>query len=114
MLREDNADVRLTYQGRAFGLIKDAQWLSFEKKKEDIANLTNVASKEVVQPESDLGVKLGLKEAKRLIDLMKRPDFNLKDAALSFDYRTQVHVQTNQKYAGYIEKHSDLIEKEKT
>lgn len=113
MLREDNADVRLTYQGRAFGLIKDAQWLSFEKKKEDIANLTNVASKEVVQPESDLGVKLGLKEAKRLIDLMKRPDFNLKDAALSFDYRTQVHVQTNQKYAGYIEKHSDLIEKKK-
>ena len=113
MLREDNADIRLTPQGKLLGLISEEQWQAFKTKQQNIETLTQEVAKEVVQPESVLGLKLGLKEAKKLIDLMKRPDFDISDVSLSYDKRTQTHVQTNQKYAGYIERHTDLIEKKK-
>ena len=108
-----DADIRLTPQGRKLGLINNDQWTAFEQKKVDIATLTKTVSKKLIQPNSELGLKFALKEAKKLVDLMKRPDFDLSDVALSHDYRTQVHVQTNQKYAGYIERHTDLILKKK-
>ncbi|MEE2770531.1 MAG: tRNA uridine-5-carboxymethylaminomethyl(34) synthesis enzyme MnmG [Pseudomonadota bacterium] len=113
MLREDNADIRLTPQGKQLGLIKNAQWEAFEQKTKNIAALTREVTQKTIKPDSELGVHLGLKEAKKLVEIMKRPDFNIDHVSLSFDERTQTHVQTNQKYAGYIERHNELISKKK-
>lgn len=113
MLREDNADMRLTTQGRSLGLVSDKQWASFELKKSNIKALIKETEKKLIHPNTELGEKLGLKEAKKVKDLMRRPDFNVSDVSLSFDMRTQIHVQTNEKYAGYIERHESLILKKK-
>ena len=113
MLREDNADYRLTTHGKALGLIGEGQWSSFKNKTEKIERLTDHVKKQVIKPSSELGEKLGLKDAKKLVDLMRRPDFDIKEIEVDFDERILTYVQTDQKYSGYIVRHNDLIEKKK-
>ena len=117
MLREDNADMRLTSQAMSLGLIKDEQWQAFETKKEKILMFENQAKDHLVSVDSALGQALDLKEPKRLLSLMKRPDYdsNKLDPEIksNVDVRIQDHVQTNEKYAGYITRHQTLIEKKK-
>src|SRR5699024_8716005 len=79
LLREDNADARLTPIGRELGLVDDTRWQAFTTKREAIAAEQARLADAVIKP-ADLGVDAGadrlggpLKTALPALDLLKRP-----------------------------------------
>jgi tRNA uridine 5-carboxymethylaminomethyl modification enzyme len=129
-LREDNADLRLTTQGRELGLIDDDRWAFFVRKRAAVADEVSRLAAAVVQPvdvDAALSAKLGsplLREAHAL-DLLRRPeleygDLNLvapwveapegtwrDDEHLAEQVKLQVDVQA--KYSGYLKRQTDEI-----
>ena len=84
LLREDNADLRLTEKGRELGLVDDVRWQAFETKREAISNLQDDLKKKWIRaesPEAELveqfwGKPL-LKEAS-LAELLRRPEVDVQ------------------------------------
>ncbi len=123
LLREDNADLRLTALGRQFGLVGDQQWQLFERKKADIDTELHRLATTYVQPTSPrvetLNAKLTnpLTREYSLADLLRRPELNYDDVAdlLSEspidDEQTREQVQIQIKYAGYIARQQDEIDR---
>ena len=123
LLREDNADLRLTALGRQFGLVGDQQWQLFERKKADIDTELHRLATTYVQPTSprveSLNAKLTnpLTREYSLADLLRRPELNYDDVAdlLSEspvdDEQTREQVQIQIKYAGYIARQQDEIDR---
>ncbi len=129
LLREDNADLRLTAKGRELGLVDDERWQSFKIKRESIEAEQQRLKSTWVHPskldkasaEKVFGQQLS-KEA-TLLDLLRRPEvsytnlMSLNEAAankpsnLSDCVIEQIEVQA--KYAGYIERQQDEIDKQK-
>lgn len=124
MLREDNADLRLTPKGRELGLVDDERWASFEKKQNQVeqelqrlrSTLIRPADLSAEQAESILGG--GMSREQRLDELLKRPGVNYVDLmqlenagpGLEDDAAAeQVEIQI--KYAGYIDRQNTEIEK---
>jgi tRNA uridine 5-carboxymethylaminomethyl modification enzyme len=119
-LREDNADLRLTEQGRELGLVDDARWQRFEEKREAIANLQGKLAKKWIRAETDeaalaeqlWGKKL-LKEAS-LMEMLRRPEVDV-DNLLQFsdevgvDEQVAEQVAIQAKYAGYIDRQQTEI-----
>ncbi len=119
-LREDNADLRLTEQGRELGLVDDARWQRFEQKREAIANLQGKLAKKWIRSETDeaalaeqlWGKKL-LREAS-LIELLRRPEVDVENL-LRFsgedgvDEQVAEQVAIQAKYAGYIDRQQTEI-----
>jgi tRNA uridine 5-carboxymethylaminomethyl modification enzyme len=119
-LREDNADLRLTEQGRELGLVDDARWQRFEEKREAIVNLQGKLAKKWIRAETDeaalveqlWGKKL-LKEAS-LMEMLRRPEVDV-DNLLQFSDETEVDEQVAEqvaiqaKYAGYIDRQQTEI-----
>jgi tRNA uridine 5-carboxymethylaminomethyl modification enzyme len=130
-LREDNADLRLTEQGRALSLVDDSRWAFFQEKSAAIVIEVSRLAAAVVQPADvapALLAKLGsplLREA-HAMDLLRRPelqydDLNLvapasdaaawrSDERLSEQVKLQVDVQA--KYSGYLQRQHDEIERQ--
>jgi tRNA uridine 5-carboxymethylaminomethyl modification enzyme len=83
-LREDNADLRLTARGRALGLVDDARWAFFQRKRAAVADEVSRLGAAVVHPadvDAELLAKLGsplLREAHAL-DLLRRPELAYDD-----------------------------------
>lgn len=124
LLREDNADLRLTEMGRELGLITDAQWRFFNEKQEAISNeqqrLHNLWVRPGTQQGTDVEVLMGkaLKKENRASELLKRPEVEyltltaidgLAAETISADVAQQVEIQA--KYAGYVDKQKVEIEK---
>jgi tRNA uridine 5-carboxymethylaminomethyl modification enzyme len=122
LLREDNADLRLTEKAREFGLIDESRWQIFSDKREGIKLETERLSKTWVQPNTKEGEKINtlveqdITREYSLLDLLKRPDINYSDiasikgeAVTNKQIADQVEIQI--KYAGYINRQADDIER---
>jgi tRNA uridine 5-carboxymethylaminomethyl modification enzyme len=124
MLREDNADLRLTPKGRELGLVEDGRWEVFSKKREAIEReqlrLTNTWVNPVKMPDGMIEQILGctLTREYSLIDLLRRPDIDyatllqlpeMDEGVRDLLVAEQVEIQA--KYAGYIERQQVEIER---
>ena len=122
LLREDNADLRLTGAGRELGLVDDERWRSFEEKSEAIsAEQQRLASTWIAAdalPEDVAEEALGqpLNKDANLLQLLRRPGIGYADlarlpgfepAAIAPAVAEQVEVQA--KYHGYIERQEQDI-----
>jgi tRNA uridine 5-carboxymethylaminomethyl modification enzyme len=122
LLREDNADLRLTGPGRELGLIGDAQWQTFIAKREAIAREDRRLRSTWIQAKSAeaevLNPKLPspLHREYSLHDLLKRPELSYADIAglkgeAVADPRVAEQVEITAKYAGYIDRQQEEIER---
>jgi tRNA uridine 5-carboxymethylaminomethyl modification enzyme len=122
LLREDNADLRLTELGRKIGVVGDKRWEHFSDKKEQIEKETARLSSTWIQPETK-GAKIANQYLERpitreysLSDLLKRPEINYRHIAeingnpsVPDAVAEQIEIQT--KYDGYISRQQDEIDK---
>jgi tRNA uridine 5-carboxymethylaminomethyl modification enzyme len=121
-LREDNADLRLTEIGRKLGLVDDARWQAFEKKRESIAleqeRLRSVWVNPRSLPAEDAQRVLGkaIEREYSLHDLLLRPDvsyanlMSLTGAGIGVaDEKVAEQVEIQAKYHGYIERQREEV-----
>jgi tRNA uridine 5-carboxymethylaminomethyl modification enzyme len=124
LLREDNADLRLTEKGRELGLVSDHRWEQFCRKRDAIEVEKGRLRDIWVTPKNALGAAVekstGEKISKevRALDLLKRPDMTyakltavdeigppVEDSSVA----QQVEIQT--RYAGYVDRQQMEIER---
>ena len=121
ILREDNADMRLTEKGRALGLVGDQRWARFEAKREAMELELQRLKNTWVHPNTpeaeqlDAKLKTGLNREYNLADLIKRPELNYLDVAWLKgepieDEQAAEQVEIQLKYSGYIERQKTEIE----
>jgi tRNA uridine 5-carboxymethylaminomethyl modification enzyme len=104
MLREDNADLRLTGIGRQLGLVDDARWDTFNRKSDAVA-------RELERLRSTY-VSAGFRKRLSLSEVLRRPEVRYADVGDSHapaDVAAQVEVQV--KYEGYIERQRAEVER---
>ncbi|GLX78491.1 tRNA uridine 5-carboxymethylaminomethyl modification enzyme MnmG [Thalassotalea insulae] len=126
LLREDNADIRLTEQGRKLGLVDDERWQRFNEKMENIAQerqrLKDIWIQKDHQQVEQVNqlLKTPVSRENSLEDLIRRPEVRYDDlmkieslgpAIADTQAAEQIEIQI--KYAGYIERQLDDIAKKK-
>ena len=124
LLREDNADLRLTAKGRELGLIADQQWTVFERKREAIEReqqrLRNlwVRPADVAAGEAQQLLGDELRRETRVLDLIARPQSSYQ-GVMSLpgvgpgvdDPQVAEQIEVQAKYSGYIDRQMGEIEK---
>ena len=120
ILREDNADLRLTEKGRELGLVDDARWAAFCAKREAIALEEQRLKSTWVRPGTAEGEAIAsrfgtpLTHEYNLLNLLTRPEIDyagLREVTGSPEVDAQVaeQVEIKAKYAGYIDRQQDEI-----
>ncbi|RYF64830.1 MAG: tRNA uridine-5-carboxymethylaminomethyl(34) synthesis enzyme MnmG, partial [Comamonadaceae bacterium] len=133
-LREDNADLRLTEAGRRMGLVDDARWDAFSRKRDAVSRETERLKSTWVNPrnlaasESERVLGKAIEHEYNLFDLLRRPDvayqslmsldggkFQSTDVSretlgdLSVPVVEQVEIAA--KYSGYIDRQKDEVQR---
>lgn len=130
LLREDNADLRLTPKGRELGLVDDERWAHFSRKSEDIQTELTRLKSTWIQPSSDKAIKVNALLEKAmpreysLADLLARSELNYTSLmTATVDEKTPVmsrdelgrqvteQVEIQLKYQGYIDRQQNEIQK---
>ncbi|MFV3015989.1 tRNA uridine-5-carboxymethylaminomethyl(34) synthesis enzyme MnmG, partial [Pseudomonas sp. KHB2.9] len=120
ILREDNADLRLTEKGRELGLVDDARWAAFCKKRESIDLEEQRLKSTWVRPGTEQGdaiaEKFGtpLTHEYNLLNLLSRPEIDYAGlievtGGGADDPQVAEQVEIKTKYAGYIDRQQDEI-----
>ena len=121
LLREDNADLRLTEKGRELGLVDDQRWQHFITKKEAIEKERERLASVWIQPNSEAAEKINklldkpITREYSLQDFVKRPDLSYQDVAAIksgeavLDPLVAQQVEIQIKYAGYIDRQAEDI-----
>lgn len=125
LLREDNADIRLTEKGRELGLVDDARWAAFNEKMEIIEKETQrlketwIHKDHVAVDQVNALLKTPLTREASLEDLIRRPEIRYNDLmaidGLGSEFDNQAaleQVEIHTKYAGYIARQQDEINKQ--
>lgn len=120
LLRQDNADMRLTPIGRQLGLVQDDRWERFQAKKQAIDEALELLKNTIINPSQDMLAKLSeagiaeIKNSQSLYDLLRRPDVSY-DAiqpvftlpVLTDEVKKQVEITIT--YDGYIQKQLEQV-----
>ena len=107
LLRQDNADRRLTPRGREIGSVSTERWDAYQKHEEQIVRATRLVQKE-------------RSEGKTLEEWLRRPELKWSDvkqrsaavAELEITDRAAQQVEIETKYAGYIRRQASTVEKQ--
>ena len=133
-LREDNADMRLTETGRALGLVDDARWDAFSRKRDAVSRETERLKSTWVNPrnlpavESERVLGKAIEHEHNLFDLLRRPEVSYLDlmsldggkyamAAVSRETADKLtapvieQLEIAAKYSGYIDRQRDEVER---
>jgi tRNA uridine 5-carboxymethylaminomethyl modification enzyme len=125
LLREDNADLRLTETGRHLGLVDDQRWRAFEHKREAIERerqrLQGLLIRPSDLPESEQEQRFGavLSKETRALELLTRPQLSyaklmqlpgMGPGVGDEQVAEQIEIQT--KYAGYIKRQAEEIQRQ--
>lgn len=122
MLREDNADARLTAKGRELGLVDDERWAHFCRKQDALEQETNRLRTTWIQAASPEAQQLKpkltspLTHEYSLMDLLKRPELgyadlvSLKGQGVA-DPQVAEQLEIRAKYAGYIDRQQGEVER---
>jgi tRNA uridine 5-carboxymethylaminomethyl modification enzyme len=123
LLREDNADLRLTEIGYRIGLAADPAYQRMEEKKRRVAEVTEILEKKQIGPTSEINQKLfelnsaALRNQISIAQLLRRPEISFSDliffhpeldrVPLSVGLQAEVEI----KYSGYVQRQIESVER---
>lgn len=122
LLRQDNADLRLTEKGRAIGLVDDKRYGIFTEKRSALERTVSELGKQNISPSAENNAKLEamgtapLRSGSNLLDLLRRKEVTYSKLQQAFDLpelAPQVAEQAEifAKYEGYITKQRQEVER---
>ena len=124
MLREDNADLRLTEMAHKLSLIDETRWRKFNDMREGIERETQrlrdirVGSAKLSSEDAQSVLGRPVKRDQTLLQLLKRPEFSYSDIVRllginseGIDKRIAEQVEIKAKYSGYIERQEEEVER---
>jgi len=124
ILREDNADLRLTPVAQQMGLLDEAQWQAFEQKREAITDEQKRLNDTTVLPDSAAGREISkrldspLSRAYKASELLRRPELEYEDIISAIgssveDEAVAEQIAVQARYEGYLDRQQNEIEKAK-
>ena len=113
LLREDNADQRLTPYAKSIGLVDEKRWKIFQKKMEKVETETKALKELKINPAIFGGKKT---EQQPILSVLKRPEATLEKIYKIIerpmpDKGVTIEIETSKKYEGYIERQKKEIKK---
>lgn len=122
LLRQDNADLRLTEKGREIGLVANERYARFTKKKNNIERAAALLKNTILNPTRENQIKLldmgtsEIKSSVSLYDLLKRTEISYQKLSACFALPELTKEEENQinisaTYEGYIKKQIEQVER---